>query len=173
MSHMLIAMAGLPASGKSALARALSDRMKYPVVAIDSIEAAMWRSGIGGPGRADVPTGVVSFVIAEAVASDVLRLGIGVIVDAVNDSTPARQQWIDLAAKHGAAVRFVEVFCSDPDLHRHRLETRVRDLEGYLDPTWVDVVNRRWEPFAGPRLAVDTALPVDPDAVVASLLAGT
>lgn len=169
---MLIAMAGLPATGKSALARALSDRLKYPVVAVDSIEAAMWRSGVGGPGRADVPTGVSSFVIAEAIAQDVLRLGIGVIVDAVNDSNVARAQWIDLAARMGCALRFVEVFCSDPELHRYRLETRVRDLEGYREPTWHDVVNRRYEPFAAPHITVDTAFPIDPDAVIARVMHG-
>ena len=169
MLRMLIAMAGLPATGKSALARALSDRLKYPVVAIDSIEAAMWRSGIGGPGRADAPTSASSFAIAEAIASDILRLGIGVIADAVNDSQPARQHWIDLAERHGAAVRFVHVFCSDPHLHRTRLETRVRDIEGYLEPTWHDVLGRTFEPFVWPHVMVDTALPVDPDAVIAAL----
>ncbi|KAB1649342.1 ATP-binding protein [Pseudoclavibacter endophyticus] len=172
MSSMLIAMAGLPATGKSSLAYALSDRLKYPVVAVDSIEAAMWRSGVGGPGRADVPTGVSSFVIAEAIASDVLRLGIGVIVDAVNDSNVARQQWVDLAARKGVALRFIEVICSDPELHRYRLETRVRDLEGYREPTWLDVVNRRYEPFTTPHLTVDSAYPIDPDAVMAAMLNG-
>ena len=169
---MLIAMAGLPGSGKSALARALSDRLKYPVVAVDSIEAAMWRSGVGGPGRPEVPTGVSSFVIAEAIAKDVLRLGIGVIVDAVNDSALARQQWIDLAVGQGAALRFVEVICSDPNLHRYRLETRVRDIEGYLEPSWHDVTHRPYEPFSMPHLTIDTALPVDPDAIIHSLMNG-
>lgn len=169
---MLIAMAGLPGTGKSALARALSDRLKYPVVAVDSIEAAMWRSGVGGPGRADVPTGVSSFVIAEAIAADVLRLGIGVIADAVNDSNAARRQWIDLATRQGVALRFVEVVCSDPELHRYRLETRVRDLKGYREPTWHDVVNRRYEPFTCPHLTVDTARPLDPDAVIAAIMNG-
>lgn len=167
---MLIAMAGLPASGKSALARAISDRLKYPVIAVDSIEAAMWRSGIGGPTRPEVPTGVSSFVIAEALAQDILRLGIGVIIDAVNDSEPARRRWVELAARHGYALRFVEVVCSDPELHRRRLETRVRDIDGYIEPSWQDVLNRRYEPFAGRHLTVDTAGPVDPDAVIASLM---
>lgn len=167
---MLIAMAGLPASGKSSLARTLSDRLKYPVIAVDSIEAAMWRSGIGGPERPDVPTGVSSFVIAEALAHDILRLGIGVIIDAVNDSQRARRHWSDLAARHGYALRFVEVICSDPRLHRHRLETRVRDIAGYAEPSWQDVINRRYEPFTGGQLTVDTARPVDPDAVIAALL---
>ncbi|MGO2110691.1 MAG: AAA family ATPase, partial [Pseudoclavibacter sp.] len=99
-------------------------------------------------------------------------LGIGVIVDAVNDSNIARQQWVDLASRMGVALRFVEVICSDTDLHRHRLETRVRDLEGYREPTWQDVVNRRYEPFTTPRLTVDAAFPVDPDAVIAAIMNG-
>lgn len=68
---MLIAMAGLPGSGKSAVAVELGRRLAAPVVSVDPIEAAMWRAGIDR----GQPTGYAAYVVAEAVADGVLALG--------------------------------------------------------------------------------------------------
>ncbi|MFI7236092.1 AAA family ATPase [Streptomyces cyaneofuscatus] len=80
---MLIAMAGLPGSGKSSVAGALGRKLTAPVVSVDPIEAAMWRAGVAR----DQPTGLAAYVVAEAVADDVLGMGQTVIVDAVNAGT--------------------------------------------------------------------------------------
>lgn len=40
---MLIVMAGLPGVGKSSVGEALARKLAAPVVAVDPIEAAMWR----------------------------------------------------------------------------------------------------------------------------------
>ncbi|HET6258335.1 AAA family ATPase [Pseudonocardia sp.] len=168
---MLIVLAGLPASGKSTIARALAVRLPAAVVAVDPIDDAMRRAGIG----ADQPTGLAAYMVAEAVAEDVLAAGLPVVVDAVNAVEPARQQWRRLAARRGVPMVVVEVVCPDPGAHRRRLEGRSRGLTDLPEPTW-DHVSRRaaeYEPWTEPVLRLDSALPVDANVeVVLRELAG-
>lgn len=152
---MLIAMAGLPAAGKSSLADALGRALGAPVVSVDPIEAALWRAGVGR----EQPTGLAAYLAAEAVAEGVLALGQSVILDAVNAVQAARAQWRDLADRSGVPLAFVEVTCSSPGLHRRRLEARRRMIAGFDEPTWEQVERRRaeFEPWSAPRLSLDSA----------------
>ncbi|GIJ43875.1 adenylyl-sulfate kinase [Virgisporangium aliadipatigenens] len=156
---MLVVMSGLPGSGKSTVAQRLGRALPAPVVSVDPIEAALWRAGVD---RAQ-PTGLAAYVAAGAVASDILALEQDVIVDAVNHASQARAQWRGLAARHGLAVRWIEVICSDRALHRRRLESRRRDIAGFREPTWESVEARRagflsWE---DERLVLDACEPLD------------
>ncbi|MBT2545855.1 ATP-binding protein [Streptomyces sp. ISL-44] len=153
---MLIAMAGLPGAGKSSIAEALGRKSAAPVVSVDPIEAAMWRAGVAR----SQPTGLAAYAVAEAVAAGVLALGQTVIVDAVNAVVEARGQWRSLADRHGVPVMFIEVVCSDPVVHRRRLEGRSRDIEGFYEVTW-EAVERRREEFAAwadDRLVLDSVI---------------
>ncbi|MFI6005776.1 AAA family ATPase [Streptomyces sp. NPDC051366] len=162
---MLIAMAGLPGAGKSSVAEALGHKLTAPVVSVDPIEAAMWRAGVAR----DQPTGLAAYVVAEAVADGVLGMGQTVIVDAVNAVEAARGQWRTLAGRHGVPVVFIEVVCSDPVVHRRRLENRHRGIEGFVEPTW-EVVERLREEFASwadHRLVLDTMTDLSPNVATA------
>ena len=136
------------------MAEMLGRSLAAPVVSVDPIEAAMWRAGVA---RSE-PTGLAAYIVAEAVADDVLALGQTVIVDAVNEVEPARGQWRSLAARRGVPLAFIEVVCSDRVIHRQRLEGRSRDIEGFVEPTWESVERRRAEfaPWADHRLVLDT-----------------
>lgn len=153
---MLIVMAGLPGTGKSAVAEALGRELGAPVVSVDPIEAALWRAGV----TRDQPTGLAAYLVAETVAEGVLALGQTVIVDAVNAVEPARSQWRSLAKRHDVWPTFIETVCSDPALHRRRLEGRSRDIEGFPEPTWEAVERLRAEfaPWTDVRLVLDTAI---------------
>ncbi|MDE3722965.1 ATP-binding protein [Nocardiopsis sp. N85] len=155
---MLIAMAGLPGAGKSSVAESLGRELAAPVVSVDPIEAAMWRAGVAR----GQPTGLAAYAVAEAVADGVLALGQTVIIDAVNAVEEAREQWRSLAVRHGVPVVFIEVVCSDPAVHRGRLEGRSRGIEGFHEPTWEAVERRREEfaPWAGDRLVLDSVIDV-------------
>jgi len=156
-------MCGLQGTGKSTIAGRLARELPAPVLPVDPVEVALWAAGIDR----DQPTGLAAFVVVGALAGTMLRLGQTVVVDAVNDAEVARQQWRDLAARHDVPLRFVEVVCSDPDLHRRRLDDRPdADLAGAAAPTWESVEARR-EGFAGwddDRLVLDSVDPV-PDNV--------
>jgi predicted kinase len=171
---VFIVMAGLPGTGKTALALGLGERLGLPIVSVDPIESAILRAGI----EAGQPTGLAAYLVAEVIADSVLTSTAGgVIIDAVNAVEPARQQWVELGARHGQRrISFVEVICSDEGVHRARLEARGRQLAHVAEPTWhaVEQSLDEWEPWGGasgavPRITVDTIhpLPVLIDQVVA------
>jgi predicted kinase len=129
---MLIAMAGLPGSGKSTIADLVGVRLGIAVVSVDPIESAILSAGIDS----DQPTGLAAYLVAEKLASSVLSAGQSIIVDAVNAVSPAREQWVKLAARRGVPLKFIEVRVSDPEIHRERLEARSRNIPHLTEPTW-------------------------------------
>lgn len=151
---MLIAMAGLPAAGKSSVAEGLGRALPAVVVSVDPVEAAMLRAGVDH----GQPTGLAAYLVAEAMADGALALGQSVIIDAVNAVDAARGQWRALAHRHGVPVAFIEVMCSDSRVHRSRLERRSRGIVGFEEPTWAEVRRRRaeFEPWTDDRLVLDS-----------------
>jgi predicted kinase len=161
---VLVAMAGLPGAGKSAIADDLGTRIPAAVVSVDPIESAILAAGVD----AGQPTGLAAYLVAERMAESVLRAGASVVVDAVNGVDPARRQWLNLGARAGVPVLFVEVVCSDDAVHRRRIEARRRDLPGMRELDWGDVLASRdgYEDWAGEsaaaaRVTVDSVRPVD------------
>ena len=128
---MLVVMAGLPGTGKSTVAEAVGARLALPVVSVDPIESAILSAGID----ADQPTGLAAYLVAETLAERVVTAGTGVLVDAVNAVAPAREQWVALAERLGEPIRFIEVICSDPELHRSRIEGWRRSMP-HIQLTW-------------------------------------
>jgi predicted kinase len=151
---MLVVVSGLPVVGKSELADALGQRLGAAVLSVDPIEAAMWRCGIAP----SFETGVAAYEVVAVLAEHQLRLGLTVIADAVSSLDVARDMWRGAASRAGAAMRVVEVICSDEGTHRERVERRERDIEGFPEPSWEDVVRRRdeWEPWGNERVVVDS-----------------
>ena len=160
---MLIVTAGLPGAGKSTIAEVVGNRIGAPVVSVDPIESAILSAGI----NADEPTGLAAYLVAETIAESVLAGGGSVIVDAVNAVEPARDQWVKLAARQQVAIKFVEVVCSDPELHRSRLASRGRRLAHIAEPTWHAVEQSlddysEWTGTAAaiPRITLDSVQPL-------------
>src|SRR5438045_5930063 len=110
-------MAGLPASGKTAIARGLARALDGVHLRIDTIEQAVVRSGIGTR-----PLGPVGYVIGYALAEDHLRQGLTVVADSVNPLAITREAWRDVAGRAGVEYVDVEVVCSDRDEHRRRAQ---------------------------------------------------
>ncbi|GAA4192990.1 AAA family ATPase [Gryllotalpicola kribbensis] len=152
---MLIALAGLPGSGKSAIASELARRLPAAHLAVDELEDAMLRAGL----RNSYEVGLAAYLGAEALAEANLHTGAHVIVDAVNDHPYARGQWAQLAQRADVPLAFVEVLCSDVELHRQRLEHRVRPYAALPEPTWESLLPRRvaLEQWGDERIVVDTA----------------
>jgi predicted kinase len=152
-------MAGLPGAGKSTVAEVIGNRLGYAVLSVDPIESAILKAGIDS----DQPTGLAAYLVAEAIADAALGLGQSIIVDAVNAVGPAREQWVQLAKKHSEPLKFIEIVCSDADLHRERLEGRDRNLSHLPEPTWHAVEQSldeysEWTGIAAksPRITLDS-----------------
>lgn len=170
---MLIAMVGLPGTGKSTLAEIIGARLDATVISVDPIELSILKAGIDD----DQPTGLAAYLVAETMAERVLNAGGSVIVDAVNAVEPARLLWRDLAARAGVPLRMIEVMCSDDHLHRERLEKRARDLPRVA--TWhaVEQSLEEYDAWSGPsagmtRVTIDTVEPLGSNVDIALAFIG-
>jgi predicted kinase len=154
MPATLIVMSGLPVAGKSTVAERLSAALSLPVLAVDLIAAAMWGAGI--PKES---TGTAPYQVARALAAEQLRLGLSVIVDAVNAGERTRAMWRSLATEHGVDLRIIECVCSNRELHRQRVGQRRRNIPGMAEATWEWVEQQRsmYAPWADERLVLETS----------------
>ncbi|MBV8167180.1 MAG: AAA family ATPase [Alphaproteobacteria bacterium] len=98
---MLIVFAGQPGTGKTTISRALAGRVRGTHLRIDTIEAALRAAGR--------EVGEAGYVIAQALAEDMLRLGQVVIADCVNPVAASRAAWRAVAQRTGVPIVEIEV----------------------------------------------------------------
>ena len=149
---VLVALGGLPGTGKTTVARGLAEASGAALLRIDTIEQA-----IRGAGVLAGEVGPAGYAVAAALAVDNLALGRSVVADSVNPVAATRNAWREAAARAGAALLEVEIVCSEPGEHRRRVETRPADIPGHVLPLWRDVVERGYEPWPEAALVIDTA----------------
>ena len=148
----LIVFSGLPASGKSSIARALAREIGAVWLRIDSIEQAIRDSGVV-PGSLDD----AGYRAAYAVAEDNLRLGRDVIADSVNPWMLTRDAWRAVGLRAGARVVEVETICSDQNEHRRRVEARLSEVPNLMLPDWEAVIGRDYHAWDRDHVTIDTA----------------
>ncbi|MFW2541732.1 AAA family ATPase [Primorskyibacter sp. 2E107] len=151
MRPWIVTFSGLPGVGKSTVSRMLAEGTGALWLRIDDIEAAMRNSHMQVNDLADG-----GYAAAQAVAGAALEQGFCVVADCVNPIELTRRGWREPARRTGAGHLDVEVICSNPDLHRRRVEMRRDAPKGVQLPDWKDVLARDYEPFEG-ALRVDTA----------------
>jgi predicted kinase len=135
---VLVVVSGLPGTGKSAVAAGLAAAASAVHVSVDPIEDALLGAGLPRSWE----TGVAAYEAARAVAEQNLALGSTVVVDAVNDSEPARDTWRAAAATTRSGLAFALLTLDDEVEHRRRLETRQRGFVHLPEPTWPEVTAR-------------------------------
>ncbi|WP_165191656.1 AAA family ATPase [Caulobacter soli] len=162
----LIVFAGLPASGKSTIARKLAAQTGAFWLRIDAMDQAIWASGTAPTDLRDW-----TYRAAQALAADNLALGHDVIADCVNDWQEARDGWRAAASRVGAQVVWLEIVCSDRAEHRRRVETRTGDIPGLALPDWDAVCARDYHAWDSDRLSIDTAHKSIDEGVAAALTA--
>lgn len=148
----LIVFAGLPASGKSTIAREVASRIGAMWLRVDSMDRAIWASGTAPADLFDW-----TYRAAQAVAADNLALGRDVVADCVNDWREARDGWEAAAARGGGRTLWLEVVCSDPAEHRRRVETRTVDIPGLPLPDWEAVGRYDYHAWDRAGARIDTA----------------
>jgi len=148
----LLSFSGLPGVGKSTIARQLAMETGALWLWVDEIEVAMRASHMEISDLADG-----GYAAAQAVAKRALMQGYDVIGDCVNPLRMTRHGWASVARDVGAEFHQVSVVCSDATEHKKRVESRVVSLDGWQAPTWIEVKQRKFEPFVNENeVIVDT-----------------
>jgi len=145
---LLIVFGGLPGSGKTTIARELARRLSASYIRIDTIEQGLKAAGL--------VVGATGYTIANALAAENLKLDRTVIADCVNPVLTSRQGWRETAQRHQACLVEIETICGDLVEHRRRVESRVADIDGLVQPTWQEVKDRAYHPWDRDRLVLDT-----------------
>lgn len=149
---MLMVFGGLPGVGKTTLAKGLAAKLVAVHLRIDSIERALADSSLQIAAAEDA-----GYCVGYALAEDNLRLGLMVVADSVNPVEQTRRAWRDVAQRAGVTVMEIEVICSDPVEHRHRVEARSATSTDQRPPSWQDVMGRHYDPWVGEHTVIDTA----------------
>jgi predicted kinase len=147
---VLYIFSGLPASGKSTLARELARAREAVYVRIDTIEQTL-----KGLGTRKVET--EGYEIGYRLAEDNLRVGLSVVADSCNTIILTRKAWERVAAESGADFINIEIVCSDKAEHQRRVEERFGGAAPGTHVRWLEVEGREYHSWSQPRLVIDTA----------------
>ncbi len=150
ISLMLYIFAGLPGSGKSTIAKRLSQAINALYLRIDTVE-----QGLRDLCGMDVTS--EGYRLSYRIAKDNLSLGRVVIADSCNPITVTRDEWEKVARESDSAFLHLEIICSDQAEHRSRVESRLPEVASLTLPTWKEVITREYHPWDRPRLTIDTA----------------
>jgi len=147
---ILYIFGGLPASGKSEMARLLARKTNSVYLRVDTIEQAI--RDVRGSLKYDE-----GYQAAFSVASENLRNGLSVVADSVNSTTKSRQAWKEIALSSDAKHIQIEISCSDQSEHRNRIENRASNIPNLKLPTWSDVCDRHYDSWLDADIRIDTA----------------
>jgi predicted kinase len=153
----LVAVSGLPGTGKSAIAVAVARELGLVLVELDHLEAPLLRRGIDGDAL-----GWSGYEMLTIIAEDNLLLGNGVVIDSVLWTNEWRDRCAALAARCRVSWRPIEMVCSDHTVHRARVNHRHTQGDA-LKSSWETIVRRRvwYEPWRGQRLVLDSLRSTD------------
>ncbi len=151
----LIMISGLPATGKSYLARRLAKRLPFVVIETDFVRKCLF-----SPPTYSAQESTQVFKVCHALINKLLRRGVRVIFDATNLIEFHREKVYRLALRREAKLIIVRTVASE-EVVRERLHQREtqRDPEDISDANWriYRRMAQREEPIGRPHLIIDTS----------------
>ena len=157
---VLIALSGLPGTGKSYLARRLAERLPVAVLESDLLRRALFRN----PSHAAAESAYL-FQAVHRLLEELLRDGIAVLLDATNLEEVHRERLHRSAHRAGVRLILVRVK-APPEVVAQRLEGRAqhKDPQDRSDAGWevYQRMRRTAEPVGGTYLTVETSRDVAP-----------
>ena len=158
---LLVVVTGLPGTGKSTVAEAIADQLQAPVLAHDWAMSGLRPFPEVQAALDDMePSGhrAVGWSILNALARAQLREWRSVVLDGVARS-PEIEDCRESARSEAARLVVVATQCSDPAVHRSRIEVRRRRIPNWYELDWnrVERSLATWDQPAGADLCLDTA----------------
>lgn len=147
---MLYIFCGLPATGKTTLAKHLATTIGAVYVRIDTIEQAMKNAGFD-----DIYD--QGYQVAFSLARENLLNGLTVVADPTNPVKESRLAWRAIAETVKVDFKEIEIVCSDLAEHQLRVTHRQSDIAELLLPDWESVSTRYYEPWSSADIVMDTA----------------
>jgi adenylylsulfate kinase len=159
---VIVILAGLPGSGKSTLARALAQRLGGAVLDKDVIRAALF-----APGRVEYSQEQDDFVLEVMLRTAAWLLEkeprLTVLLDGRTFSRRyQRERVIRYCAEIRAEWRMIECVCAEEAALRRLAADTARGGHPAANrtPELYYEVRKTWEAIEGPRLVVDTGVPL-------------
>lgn len=166
---ILALVTGPPGTGKSTLAERAAAELGAAVLGWDWVMA-----GLTGFSSVQAALRDLSFVEHRRVGWSVLwnlataqlRRGDSVVLDGVARAVEVAGTREVARAAGARCVVVVVTSCSDPALHRRRIDGRSRSIPGWYELDWNHVARalESWEPPADADLHLDAAAPLDTNA---------
>jgi predicted kinase len=150
MKAYLFIFSGLPAVGKSTLAKHISKTYNAVYFRIDTIEQGLrdlCNINVQGEG----------YRLTYLMVADNLNLGNNVVADSCNPINLTRREWEDTALKNNCEYINIEVICSNKVEHKKRVETRSSEVKNLKLPQWKNVETREYHLWNKERIIIDTA----------------
>ena len=158
----LIAMVGLPGTGKSTVARALAEALPAVVLDKDRVRAVLFSSAVDySAAQNDFCLSIIYQTAAFLLRRDPSH---AVIIDGRTFATQARRMALrEAASEMGAVLHIIECVCAEATaLARlaHDAATGAHPAAD-RDAALYRRVKARWEPIPAPKLVVDTDVPLE------------
>ncbi|EGQ7683808.1 AAA family ATPase [Vibrio parahaemolyticus] len=151
MNHpVLYIFSGLPAAGKSTLAKLLATKTGAMYVRIDTVEQGL-------RDLCNIKVEGEGYRLSYRIIRDNLELGLNCVSDSCNPIELTRHEWQEVAESVGARFVNIEVSCSDSREHERRVVTRKSEITNLKLPDWKQVQNRDYESWKTNVIKIDTS----------------
>ena len=151
----LILLSGLPGTGKTTFARALSERLAFEHVESDAI-----RRGLAPHPRYTSGESGAVFARAEASARAALTAGRHALLDATNLTQRDRKRFVRLAETLQAPIVAVRVTAPEATIRARLHPPREGFSQAGVDI--YELMRDRGQPFPFPVVVIDTRFPLEP-----------
>jgi len=154
----LVAVTGLPGTGKSTVSNAVASHLRATLLPLSWVLGAL--GDVGTPRERVAPA---AYMVLTRLARVQLEGGGSVVLDAMAGSEAVRCEWRDVASAAGARFVGVECVCPDRDVHRRRVEERIEHVPGWATPGWdhVERMRARYESWTSERIVIDALEPLE------------